>query len=113
MSADHTKRFIVHLKEQLELYLVRNRQRQVQREAPDYEPEDEEALQDEEFSDDTFLGDASGTISAMFKVFGASFLPYFDELLPKFAEFSVRFFSYFRLAKTLLPDNGHSVSFVI
>lgn len=89
MSPDHTKRYIIHLKEQLELYLVRNRQRQVQREAPDYEPEDEEALQDEEFSDDTFLGDASGTISAMFKVFGASFLPFFDELLPKFAEFSV------------------------
>jgi importin-5 len=91
MSPDHTKRFIVHLQEQLESYLVRNRQRQIRRKEADYEPEDEEALQDEEFSDDTFLGDASGTISALFKVFGASFLPYFDELLPKFAEFSVVF----------------------
>jgi hypothetical protein len=27
------------------------------RESPDYEPEDEEALQDEEFSDDQFLAD--------------------------------------------------------
>jgi hypothetical protein len=27
------------------------------REAPDYEPEDEEALQDEEFSDEQFLAD--------------------------------------------------------
>jgi hypothetical protein len=91
MSPEHTKRFILHLKEQLESYLVRNRQRQIRRKEADYEPEDEEALQDEEFSDDTFLGDASGAISALFKVFGASFLPYFDELLPKFAEFSVVF----------------------
>jgi hypothetical protein len=31
------------------------------RESPDYEPEDEEALQDEEFSDDQFLADVTDT----------------------------------------------------
>jgi hypothetical protein len=57
------------------------------REHPEYEVDDEEALQDEEFSDDQFLADASTTISVLFKTFGVDFLPYFDQLLSKFTEF--------------------------
>jgi hypothetical protein len=83
------QKLTVHLLEQLEQYLVRNRERQSQREAEDYDPEDEDALQDEEFNDDNFLGDASNLISSLFKVYSVDYLPYFDQLLPKFSEFSV------------------------
>ena len=91
MTPENMEKFTKHLLEQLEQYLIRNRQRQSQRAAEDYDPEDEDALQDEEFNDDTFLGDASAAISQLFKTYKTDFLPYFDMLLPKFREFSVFF----------------------
>ena len=89
MSPENMQKLTTHLLEQLEQYLIRNRQRQVQRQAEDYDPDDEDALQDEEFNDDTFLGDASATLSQLFKTYKSDFLPYFDQLLVKFNEFSV------------------------
>lgn len=56
------------------------------RAADDYDPEDEEALKDEEFSDDQFFADASGLLTSLFKTFGVNFLPIFDLLLGKLSE---------------------------
>lgn len=89
MTTEHMQRLTTHLLEQLEQYLIRNKERQRQREAEDYDPEDEDALQDEEFNDDTFLGDASATVSALFTTYKSDFLPFFDQLLPKINEFAV------------------------
>lgn len=91
MTPEIMHRFTLHLKEQMELYLVRSAQRQQLRDAPDYELDDEDALQDEEFNDDTFLGDASSVMSSLFRTYGVAYYPYFDELLPKFNEFAVSF----------------------
>ena len=89
MNPENMQRFTNHLSEQLEQYLIRNRERQSQRQAEDYDPDDEDALQDEEFNDDTFLGDASASLSQLFKTYHSEFLPYFDQLLIKLNEFSV------------------------
>ncbi|KAJ3252863.1 Importin-5 [Boothiomyces macroporosus] len=57
------------------------------RDAPDYDPEDEEALKDEEYTDEQFLADAAVTVSSLFKTFGTAFLPFFDQMISKLSEF--------------------------
>ena len=60
------------------------------RNAADYDPEDEDALQDEEFSDENFLSDIASLISNLFKVFQAHIIPFFEQLLPKLSDFLVK-----------------------
>ena len=57
------------------------------RSAADYDPEDEDALEDEEFSDENLLSDIALLISNLFKVFNVHLLPFFEQLLPKLTEF--------------------------
>jgi hypothetical protein len=57
LNPEQMKLLTFGIKTQLEQYLVRNTGRQQLREAEDYDPADEDALQDEEFGDDQFLAD--------------------------------------------------------
>ena len=65
----------------------------VARSQPDYEPEDEEALQDDEFNDESLLNELSRAIHGLFKGCRSEFLPYFDRLLPAINTFLVRRFN--------------------
>ncbi|KAJ3273865.1 Importin-5 [Terramyces sp. JEL0728] len=87
LSQEQMQLLIMDLIGQLEQYLIRNLERQKLRDAPDYDPEDEEALKDEEYTDEQFLADAAVTISSLFKTFGAAFLPFFDQMISKLSEF--------------------------
>ena len=62
------------------------------RNAEDYEPEDEDALQDDEDSDESFLDCLAACIHEIFKMYGVEFLPFFDQLLPAIDMFMVQFF---------------------
>ena len=69
----------VHFKNHTNILVIRN--------AEDYDPEDEDALQDEEFNDENFLSDIASLISNLFKVFKSQIVPFFEQLLPKLSEF--------------------------
>lgn len=57
------------------------------RNQPDYEADDEDALQDDEFNDESFLHELSQAIHAVFKTHKGTFFPYFEQLLPALQSF--------------------------
>jgi Importin repeat 6 len=72
---------------------------------PDYEPEDDEAIQHDEFRDENYLSELARCIHVLFQTCKTNFLPYFDQLLPAINSFLV-VAPNTRTAATLDHDSG-------
>ncbi|KAL2911866.1 importin subunit beta-3 [Polyrhizophydium stewartii] len=81
--------FVKQTLAQLSEFVSRCELRQKLRDDPDYDPEEEEAIQDDEFSDETLTDCIAHAVRAIFKTHHATFLPYFNEMVPTLESFLV------------------------
>ncbi|KAJ3084297.1 hypothetical protein HK102_000705 [Quaeritorhiza haematococci] len=79
--------FVTSVHSQLEEYFVRLKERIDARKDTDHDAEDEEALQDEQETDEFVLSELSRVVHSVFKSQGTSFLPFFEKLIPAIAPF--------------------------
>ncbi|KAI8924999.1 armadillo-type protein [Entophlyctis helioformis] len=76
------KSFIEYAQIQLEEYMQRAQDRAISRKDPDYDPEDEQTLQEEEINDDNLIDSIARAFRATIRNHRASYLPYFDQIVP-------------------------------
>jgi len=70
-------------------YFERLQSREETRLSEDYDAEYEEALADEDDTDEEVSGELSRVIHAVFKNLGPAFLPYFQQMIPRLGDFVV------------------------
>lgn len=71
-------------------YFERLQSREETRLSEDYDAEYEEALADEDDTDEEVSGELSRVIHAVFKNLGPAFLPYFQQMIPRLGDFVVK-----------------------
>ncbi|KAI9481685.1 MAG: armadillo-type protein [Benjaminiella poitrasii] len=79
--------FMKGASEQLTKFLERLNEREQEKQAGEYDADDEDQLADEEASEEDALSEMARAIQSLFKVSGPAFLPYFDKLLPMVVQF--------------------------
>lgn len=79
--------FIKGTDEQLKKFLERLTEREQEKQAGEYDAEDEEHIADEEANEEDALSELARAMQSLFKALGPSFLPYFDKMLPLVVQF--------------------------
>ncbi|KAI8903813.1 armadillo-type protein [Gorgonomyces haynaldii] len=89
MTPELLNQFTLQCQKHLQSYFERMAERADTRAQPDYDPEDEDALVDDEYNDENLLDEIAKGIHTLFKYYKSAFLPYFDQLLPAINHFLV------------------------
>ncbi|KAI9339498.1 armadillo-type protein [Pilaira anomala] len=79
--------FVKGTDEQLKKFLERLTEREQEKQAGEYDADDEEQMADEEASEEDALSELARAMQSLFKALGPSFLPYFDKMLPLVVQF--------------------------
>ncbi|KAG2213565.1 hypothetical protein INT46_002271 [Mucor plumbeus] len=79
--------FVKGTEEQLTKFLERLTEREQEKQAGEYDVEDEEQLADEEANEEDALSELARAMQSLFKALGPAFLPYFDKMLPLIVQF--------------------------
>lgn len=82
LTAEQMQIFTKGTAEQIDDFYQNLKQRAEKRSAADYDPEDEEAMEEDEATEEMVLSEMSRGFHAMFQKAGKAFLPYFEQLIP-------------------------------
>ncbi|KAI7854692.1 armadillo-type protein, partial [Circinella umbellata] len=88
LQAEQLEAFITACKDHIKTFLERLTTRESEKQAGEFDPEDEEQMLDDEVTEEDALGELSHSLQVLFKVLGPQpVAPYFEQLLPLIVPF--------------------------